>query len=202
MSENAIYYEDGELIASTGEVRVYNMDDQLFLEIGPSHTLWTLESEIFDYIEQLGDTPSGDVLEIGLGMGVTSRYLLSCEKVKTLTTIEVNKDVIKVYNKIKELLDDKLKDIINVAPNKKHRIINNDGLRYITHTQRKYDFIFIDNYTIIDEETLPEIEELVKAAAKILNSDGIISGWYDKYTLERFTVRFNDIFGCDCVSEA
>lgn len=201
MSENAIYYEDGELIASIGEVSVYNMDDQLFLEIGPAHTLWTLESEIFDYIEQLGDTPSGDVLEIGLGMGVTSRYLLSCKNVKTLTTIEINRDVIKVYNKIKELLDDKLKDIVNITSDKKHRIINNDGLRYITHTQRKYDFIFIDNYTIIDEETLPEIEELVKAAAKILNTGGIISGWYDKHTLERFTVRFNDIFECDRVPE-
>jgi spermidine synthase len=201
MSENAIYYEDGKLVVSEGEVRVYNMDDQLFLEIGRGHTLWTLESEIFDYMEQLGDTPSGDVLEIGLGMGVTSRYLLSCEKVKTLTTIEINKDVIKVYNKIKGLLDDRLKDIVNITSDKKHRIINNAGLRYITHTQRKYDFIFIDNYTIIDEETLPEIEELVKAAAKILNSGGIISGWYDKYTLERFTVRFNDIFGCNRVPE-
>jgi spermidine synthase len=200
MSENAIYYEDGELVASSGEVRVYNMDDQFFLEIGLGHTLWTFEGEIFDYIEQLGDTPSGDVLEIGLGMGVTSRYLLSCEKVKTLTTIEINKDVIKVHNKIKELLDDKLKDIVNITSDKKHRIINNDGLRYITHTQRKYDFIFIDNYTIIDEETLPEIEELVKAAAKILNSDGIISGWYDKYTLESFTVTFNDIFGSSYIS--
>lgn len=200
MLENAIYYEDGKLVASSGEVRVYNMDDQLFLEIGPGHTLWTLESEIFDYIKQLGDTPSGDVLEVGLGMGVTSRYLLSCKKVKTLTTIEINKNVIKVYNKIKELLDDRLKNIINVTSDKKHRIINNDGLRYITHTQRKYDFIFIDNYTIIDEETLPEIEELVIAAAKILNSDGIISGWYDKYTLERFTVRFNDIFGSSYIS--
>lgn len=202
MSGNAIYYEDGELVASSGEVRVYNMDDQFFLEIGLGHTLWTLESELFDYIEQLEDTPSGDVLEIGLGMGVTSRYLLSCKKVKTLTTIEINKDVIKVYNKIKELLDDKLKDIVNITSDKKHRIINNDGSRYITHTQRKYDFIFIDNYTIIDEETLPEIEELVKVAAKILNSGGIISGWYDKYTLERFTARFNDIFGCDRVSKA
>jgi spermidine synthase len=178
------------------------MDDQFFLEIGLGHTLWTLESEIFDYIEQLGNTPSGDVLEIGLGMGVTSRYLLSCEKVKSLTTIEVSRNVVKVYNEIKELLDDRLKDIINITSDKKHRIVNNDGLRYITHTQRKYDFIFIDNYTIIDEETLPEIEELVKAAGKILNNDGIISGWYDKYTLERFTVRFNDIFGCDRVSEA
>lgn len=202
MSGNAIYYEDGELVASSGEVRVYNMDDQFFLEIGLGHTLWTLESELFDYIEQLEDTPFGDVLEIGLGMGVTSRYLLSCKKVKTLTTIEINKDVIKVYNKIKEFLDDKLKDIVNITSDKKHRIINNDGSRYITHTQRKYDFIFIDNYTIIDEETLPEIEELVKVAAKILNSGGIISGWYDKYTLERFTARFNDIFGCDRVSKA
>lgn len=201
MSENAIYYEDGELVASSGEVRVYNMDDLFFLEIGLGHTLWTLESEIFDYMEQLGDTPFGDVLEIGLGMGITSRYLLSCKNVKTLTTIEINRDVIKVYSKIKTVLDDKLKDIVNVIPNKGHRIINNDGLRYITHTQRKYDFIFIDNYTIIDEETLPEIEELVKAAGKILNSDGIISGWYDKHSLESFTVQFNDIFGCDRVPE-
>lgn len=201
MSENSIYYEDGELIASSGEVRVYNMYDQLFLEIGIGHTLWTLESEIFDYIEQLGDIPFGNVLEIGLGMGITSRYLLSCKKVKTLTTIEINKNVIKVYNKIKNLLDDRLKNIINIVSNKNHRIINNDGMRYITHTQRKYDFIFIDNYTLIDEETLPKIEELAKASVKILKDGGIVSGWYDKYTLENFTKEFNKIFNCSCISE-
>lgn len=190
MSNTGIYYIDGEMVAESGDVVVYGVGSLLYLEIGPGHTLWTLESELPDYIEQLGDTPFGNVLEIGLGLGVASRYILSCEKVKTLTTIEINRDVIKIYNKVKDVLDERL----NLPSDKEHRVVNNDGLRYIGHTRCKYDFIFMDHYTLLDEETLPEIENLVRAGKRILNKDGMITGWFDKFTPEEFTAWFNEIF--------
>ena len=201
MIETGIYYIDGKIVERSGDVVVYEMDNEFYLEIGPGHTLWTISSELSDYMEQLADKPLGNVLEIGLGLGIASRYILSCEKVKSLTTIEINKDIIKVYNKIKNIVDDKVSEKVLLTSDKKHRIINHDGLRYITHTQKKYDFIFIDNYTLIDEETLPEIEELVYEGKKLLNKGGKIMGWFDKFTPEKHVDWFNEVFEYNRVAE-
>ena len=90
---------------------------------------------------------------------------------------------------------------LNLVSNKQHTIINTDGLQYINNTQLKYDFIFIDCYSLINEETLLEIEELVGAGKKILNSNGIISGWFDKFTPVEYIGKFNEIFGSNYVED-
>jgi SAM-dependent methyltransferase len=190
MSDTGIYFIDGDVIAESGNVKVYRTDYDLFLEVGPGHTLWALGSEIEDYEKQLGNAPFGNVLEIGLGLGIASKFFLTCQKVKTLTTIEINSDVIVVYKQL---------SLFNTTKN--HEIINNDGLSFVTSTEKKYDFIFMDYYTLLDEETLPEIEELVKVCKRVLKPVGKIAGWYDKFTPEEFTKRFNEIFGCDMTSE-
>ena len=90
MSTGLIYFKDGILIAESGRAKIYKLNNELFLEIGPGHNLWALESELKDYIWQLSDKPMGECLEIGLGLGVASKYILSCPKVKGLTTVEIN----------------------------------------------------------------------------------------------------------------
>jgi hypothetical protein len=185
MSGNAIYYEDGCVIAESGDVRVYQDNYDTYLEIGPAHNLWALSSEIKDYEKQLSNKPFGNVLEIGLGLGVASKYMLSLEKVNLLTTIEVNSDVIRTFN------------YLNIKLDKKHTILNLDGLEYVKQTNKKFDFIFLDYYSLLDEEILPDIEVMVYWCKKTLKPAGKIAGWYDKYTPDDFTVRFNDIFGCN-----
>lgn len=197
MSNTGIYYIDGKIVAESGKVKIYNMDGQFFLEIGPGHNLWTLDSELEDYTEQLRNAPKGNVLEIGLGLGVASRYLLSCPNVKSLTTIEINKDVINVYNEVKTTLDKKL----NLQTNKQHTIVNSDGLSYVTTTRDRYNFIFMDHYSLLDEETLPEIEKLVKACESLLLPAAKIFGWWDKFTPEEFVLWFNRIFNCNFVAK-
>jgi spermidine synthase len=188
--EGLIYFRDGELVASHGDARVYKMNGELFLEIGEGHTLWALESEITDYIEQLQDFPRGDCLEIGLGLGVVSRYLLTFPRVKSLTTVEINKDVIEVHKKIRE------EDRGNNLHYKRelHKILHADGIEYAYQTKRKYDFIFIDCYDRIDEDTLPIIADMAQACSRILKSGGMMLGWIDKYTPEEFYVLFKGIF--------
>ena len=176
-----IYFEDGDLIAEHESARVYKMNDELFLELGNNHTLWALSSELEDYIWQLNDKPFGDCLEIGLGLGVASKYILSCPRVKTLTTVEVNNDVIEV-NKI-----------INTY-NKNHTIINCDGLLYPFKTKKIFDFVFIDCYDRIDEDTLPFIRDMVNVCKFILKKNGKIICWFDKYTPEEFVDEFYNIF--------
>lgn len=165
-----IYFKDGEMIAESGDVRIYRMDNKLFLEKGQGHDLWALEDELVDYMEQLESWPNGDCLEIGLGLGVASRYILTFPSVKTLTTVELDPNVIiaqKIANPIKD---------------KRHIILNAHGLFYLYETPRLFDFIFLDFYKVIDEETLPEIADMVTAANLRLKPGGKLLGWLDKHT--------------------
>lgn len=192
MNNSAIYFKEGTLIAESGQARVYSFNDDMFLEIGEGHQLWALASEFSDYMEQLRDYPKGNVLEIGLGLGVASRYMLSLPKVRALTTIEKNEDVINVYEEIKKL--DKV--FMENFSHKKHLILNTDGLSYIYNTDRKFDFVFLDFYDRIDEDTLPEIKDMVDGCkrAGILAKGGKIMGWFDPYTPDEFVAEFYEIF--------
>jgi len=191
VDEGLIYFKDGELIIESGEVRIYRFKNELYLEIGPGHNLWALESELSDYIWQLNDRPKGACLEIGLGLGVASRYILSCPRVRSLTTVELNEDVIKAYEKLTVSDYDKQ---FYIYPEKRHTLLNADGLIYMYQTNQRYDFIFIDCYDRIDEETMPVIADMVYAARRILTKDGIIVGWLDKHTPEDFVETFYKIF--------
>ena len=182
MGEGLIYFRDGELVAESGDARVYKMNGKLFLERGPGHTLWALEDELEDYIHQLGDWPRGNCLEIGLGLGVASRYLLSFPKVKSLTTVEVDENVIKAQKKANPIDDDR------------HLILNANGLYYAYETKKMYDFIFLDFYDVIDEETLPIIADMVVACDRILKRGGKMIGWLDKHTNGEHAAIFMSLF--------
>jgi len=185
-----IYFKDGKLLVESGNVRVYKMAEELYLEIGEGHTLWALESEIHDYMEQLVDFPRGDCLEIGLGLGAASRYILTFPRVKSLTTVELNPDVIKAHSLIKES-DRGLNFDYNSS---RHKILLSDGISYAYQTKKKYDFIFIDCYDRIDEETMPVIADMAQACSRILKHGGKMMGWLDKYTAEPHYSIFNRIF--------
>ncbi len=188
-TSTGIYFKDGELVANCGEASVYRMSGELFLEVGPGHNLWTLESEYSDYMEQLGDKPTGQCLEIGLGLGIASRCILTFPEVKSLTTIELREEVINVHNDVIPILDDKTDKWAPYIA-ERHTIINQDGLKYMLRTKNKYNFIFMDFYKHIDEDSLPEIKDMVGAAKTCLVPGGIISGWLDPYTPVDYVTEF------------
>jgi spermidine synthase len=190
MSEpGLIYFNDGKLIAEAGSAKVYKMNDELFLEIGPGHTLWALESELDDYKVQLYDYPKGRCLEIGLGLGTASRYILTFPLVEHLTTVEINPDVIAAHELIRE--EDR-KYSLNYNP-KKHLILCANGIEYAYQTRKRYDFIFIDCYDRIDEDTLPLIADMFAACRRILKPSGRIVMWLDKHTPEPYYTKFERI---------
>lgn len=182
MGDGLIYFRDGELIAEHGDTRVYKMNGKLFLEKGVGHNLWALEEELEDYIYQLGDWPKGDCLEIGLGLGVASQYLLTFPKVKSLTTVEIDSDVIEVQKMVNPIDDDR------------HLILNAHGLYYVYETKQMFDFIFLDFYDVIDEDTLPEIADMVAACQRILKRNGKMIGWLDKHTPGDHAAIFMSLF--------
>lgn len=189
-SEGIVYFENGVLLAESGEAKVYKMLDDLFLEIGPGHNLWALESEFKDYVWQLKDFPRGNCLEIGLGLGVASRYLLTFPKVEHLTTVEINNDIINVHKKIK---DEDRKFRLDYDGSK-HTILKANGIEYSYQTKQRYDFIFIDCYDVIDEDTLPFIADMIVACSRTLKPNGKMIGWLDRYTPEKFIGIFNGMF--------
>ena len=192
-TSTGLYFKDGEIVTNRGEVTIYKMDNNLFLEVGPGHNLWALESEYTDYMAQLGDKPKGDCLEIGLGLGVASRCILTYPNVTSLTTVELRSNVIKAHEDIIGLLDTKVEKWTPYDKNR-HTIINNDGFVYMLTTKNKYDFIFMDFYKHIDEDTLPVIKDMVSAAKRCLNKGGKISGWLDPYTPVEYVDEFLSIF--------
>lgn len=176
-----IYFIDGDLIAEHGEAKVYLYDGLLHLEIGPGHNLWMVESEIEELAQQIGDSPRGKCLEIGLGLGIASKYILSFSEVTSLTTVEINPDVIVVH------------EMVNRIDDPRHTIIHAGGLDFIVMADEKYDFIFFDHYSIIDEDTLEILNIYAKAAREILNKDGTLLAWFDPYTVEEDANKFFDI---------
>lgn len=178
MKDGLLYFRSGDLIADSGEVRAYKFMDLLHLELGPGHNLWAIESELEDYIWQINDRPRGDCLEIGLGLGVASKYILSCPKVNSLTTVEINEDVINVQKQVNPIDDDR------------HLILNAEGLLYMYATNRQFDFVFIDCYDVVDEDTLPMIADYTRAARKLLKESGEVLAWWDKATPEEFVKPF------------
>jgi len=182
MTTTPIYFTHGDLIAESGNMRIYDFNGLLHLEEGPGHTLWAIEDEIDEYKEQIGNYPRGDCLEIGLGLGIASRHILSCRGVNSLTTVEISEDTI-IVQKQAYFIDDK-----------RHEVVCMDGLSYINSTDKAFDFIFMDFYHFIDEEGLPEIETYVKACKRILRKDGKIVGWFDIHTPEEFVEPFYEIF--------
>ena len=169
-----------ELISDHGSAKIYRANDNRKLLLKRNNILWALGSEIRDYKKNIGENAKGDCLEIGLGLGVASKHILSFSEVKSLTTIEMDYDVIQAQKQA-IFIDDS-----------RHIIINTDGLSYINETERTFDFIFFDFYRFITEDTYPEILEMVQASYRILNRNGIISGWMPRHTKERFKNVFKN----------
>lgn len=177
-----VYFNDGELIEKSGDVCVYEMNGVLYLEHGPGHSLWADSEEIKELREQIDDKPNGDCLEIGLGLGVASKLILDKKNVKLLTTVEIDPDVIAIYEKM------------HPEQPENHKIVNASGMDYLVQTDKTFDFIFLDFYDVIDEETLPEIKDHVEVGKDKLNPGGEIMGWFDPFTPEEFVYKFFDLF--------
>ena len=184
-----IYFEDGEIVASSGNVNVYMYQGDLYLDIGPGHNLWAVSSEIMEYRQQLKTYPRGKCLEVGLGLGIVSKYVLSLPKVESLTTIEKNKDVTETYRQLLVSYENPgninhdiiIGDVIDVFP----RLVN---------LNKRFDFIFFDHYSLIDEDTISDLSTLVPMAKAILKDDGQIMGWFDIYTPKEFVKPFFELF--------
>jgi len=187
-----LYFEDGEIVASSGNVKVYKYEDNLYLEIGPGHNLWMSSPELKDLESQIKQYPKGNCLEIGLGLGMASNYILTRPDVRSLTTIEKSKDVVEIYRQLLVLYES--------TGDTRHDIITgdvHDVLPRLLYLNKKFDFIFFDHYSLIDEDTIEDLEILIPKAKQLLKENGFIMGWFDTSTPTEFTNVFYNLFKND-----
>lgn len=179
-----VYFTHGKLIVEEGDIRIYQFENEYYLEKGPGHTLLAISDEIKEYEEQIGGIPFGDCLEIGLGLGVASNLIISHNRVKSLTTIEKEPAVINAYRKI------------NLLVNPEHKLVCADGLDYLIKSEYKFDFIFFDFYGTIDEDTIDVLGSMLHVVKnrKLLKKGGIAMGWIDPYTEDFMLQEFLKLF--------
>jgi len=156
------------------------MDDELFLEDGRMNLI-SSDDKRSEYIWQLGDKPEGDCLVVGLGLGTVARYLLSMPKTTGVTVVEENSDIIEAVSKI-----NKTDELIKVE--------HAEYLSYLYTDNGQYDFIFVDSYDKVEAETLPYIADITRACKTKLNAGGILLGWLDVNTPEKYIESFYSLF--------
>lgn len=178
MSSNSRYFIDGELLEKVGDVRIYTLNDSKYMEVGHTNIVAS-DEDVSTYIWQLGKIPKGDVLIIGLGLGISAGYMSSIPKVDSVVVLEPNKDIIECQEKINKLDFNGL------------RIINEDVLKYLYETNDNYDFIYLDFYSLINDKTLPMIADVAIAARRALRYNGRIAGRPDPSAPNSFLDLFS-----------
>lgn len=156
--------KNGKLEFQQGDVRIYNVNQEQYLFIG--QTLFASTVERLWYIKNVMPHARGRCLEIGLGLGVASKAILSHSRVTQLLTVEKNEDVIAAFGR----------------PLPRHLILCtdvNEWVKSVPTAHALYDFIFVDHY-VYDEELLPELQELAQRLAVLLKPGGSMVFWIDE----------------------
>lgn len=158
--------ENGNLEFQSGNVRIYNVERDQYLFV--DQTIYASTTERAWYIKNLMPVARGNVLEIGLGLGCASKVILANNRVNSLLTVEENEHVIAGFGR----------------PLRRHLILMEDVNRWVKKLPRKfpmYDLIFVDHYTLEDEEeTIPELGKLAVQLEPLLKDQGNMVFWIDE----------------------
>lgn len=161
----AWWQKNGRLDFHRGDVRIYNIEEEDYLFIG--QTIYASTKELPWYIHNIYNYVQGNVLEIGLGLGCASRLICKAPRIKHLLTIEKNEDVIAAFGTCL----------------RHHYILSadvNEWAKQIPKEFTMYDLIFVDHYTMGDEDLYPELEELASNLSSLVNPGGRMVFWIDE----------------------
>jgi len=157
------WQRNGRLDFQRGDVRIYNVDGEDYLFI--DQTIYASTKELPWYARNLYPYVKGSVLEVGLGLGCASRLICSAPKVKHLLTIEKNEDVIYAFG----------------TSLRHHHILHGDINEWSKDLPNVpiFDLIFVDHYTMGDEEVYPELETLSGRLQPLVKDGGRMVFWID-----------------------
>ncbi len=150
------------------DVRIYDMDDEKYLFVG--QIMYASTTERSWYIKNVLAHARGKCLELGLGLGVASKVILSSDRVTHLLTVENNENVIGAFGKL--------------LP--RHNILHADATKWISEfpvLEPMYDFIFVDHFTF-DEDELADLQWLGTGLKHLLKPEGKMVFWIDENASE------------------
>ncbi len=171
--------ENAFLEYQNDDVRIYDMDAQKYLFIG--QVMYASTSERSWYVKNVMPYAHGKCLEIGLGLGVASKSMLVKNDVRHLLTIESNEKVIEAFGR----------------PLGSHNILHAniyDWASNLAFYEPTYDFIFVDHYTLDDEEIIAPLEELAVQLKRLLKPEGKMVFWIDTNATDENQQRIKDLW--------
>jgi spermidine synthase len=140
-------------------IEIQKVEKNNFLLINDYVWMWdTTQEKLLQ--KELAKKSYGDVLVAGYGLGLVQKYLLENPKVKSVTTLEIYKEIIeeckkkfgKIYGKI--IVDD-----------------------FYDYDRKKYDCIIGDIWPDIAKEFLKDYVKFKKKSKTLLKKDGRILAW-------------------------
>lgn len=170
MSKGTFHFwnENGKLTYQEGDVRIYNVDGEDYLFVGPVMYASSIERKW--YVKNVHGKARGKCLEIGLGLGVASKVILANSDVRHLLTVEKEPEVIKAFGR----------------PLPRHNILEKDVHEWVLNifevqkfSEPFYDFIFVDHYTDMEEDydDLKNLQEMLRPLLKV---GGNMVFWIDE----------------------
>jgi spermidine synthase len=174
------FWEENAFLEYQNEdVRIYDMEGQKHLFIG--QVMYASTTERSWYVRNVMPYAAGKCLEIGLGLGVASKSILVKDEVSHLLTVEANEKVIEAFGR----------------PLRKHNILHADVYEWVdslVFVNPMYDFIFVDHYTLEDEEIVDPLAELRDKLSKLLKPEGKMIFWIDENAPEEDQQRIRDLW--------
>ena len=148
--------------------------------LGDFPTFFLLSSLAYLY------APEGSQLSsavVGLGMGISAGILAQLKQVKDLTVLEIAPEVVENVKRSPEFS-------FGLLDNPKVKIIEQDGFKYFTKTDKKFDLIVsqTSNPWVVGVENVFSYEfyELVK---NTLTDDGVLVQWAQLYSIDSISLR-------------
>jgi spermidine synthase len=174
------FWEENAFLEYQNEdVRIYDMDGQKYLFV--DQIMYASTSERSWYVKNVMPYATGKCLEIGLGLGVASKSMLVKKEVRHLLTVEANERVIDAFGR----------------PLRNHNILHADIYNWVenlVYVDPVYDFIFVDHYTLEDEEVITPLEDLSKRLRLLLKPEGKMVFWIDENAPEEDQKLLKDLW--------
>jgi len=157
--------KNADLEFHQGDVRIYKMDGEHHLFV--NQIMYASTTERTWYIHNVMHHAKGKCLEIGLGLGVASKVILARPEVTHLLTVENNEAVIGAFGK----------------PLHRHNILWADVYQWVDgfiELSPMYDLIFVDHYTLEDEDEIYALEDLAFRLEPLVKEGGRMIFWIDE----------------------
>ena len=141
------------------KIEILHHNNHKFMFLDGYLWMWDTPQET-ELQEDLAKKSFGDVLVAGYGLGILPKFLLTNQKVKSVTTIEVHKEVIKKMREFGKIYG---KIII--------------GNYYDLPENKKYDCIIGDIWPDIDAKFLNDYISFKRKSRKLLKKNGKVLAW-------------------------